>query len=221
MKITKLLIIITLPMFIFSQEKNQINKDERHKRMKSRKIAFISDQLNFTPDKAQVFWPIYNQYTSELNSIMDDKKKLMENYKNNGSLMNDEDLGKIISDFFDLDQRYLDLKIKYVKRFSKIISNKQLFELYNAEESFKKDLLRRIKRGDNKTGSILDDLIPKDIKESIDSIVFKRIGKGANKIEIFQFNNDNNIPYDQSDERVIRKKIIKISPELDSERSNL
>ena len=135
--------------------------------------------------------------------------------------MNDEDLGKIISDFFDLDQRYLDLKIKYVKRFSKIISNKQLFELYNAEESFKKDLLRRIKRGDNKTGSILDDLIPKDIKESIDSIVFKRIGKGANKIEIFQFNNDNNIPYDQSDERVIRKKIIKISPELDSERSNL
>ena len=75
MKITKLLIIITLPMFIFSQEKNQINKAERHKRMKSRKIAFISDQLNFTPDKAQVFWPIYNQYTSELNSIMDDKKK--------------------------------------------------------------------------------------------------------------------------------------------------
>ena len=221
MKITKLLIIITLPMFIFSQEKNQINRDEMHKRMKSRKIAFISDQLNFTPDKAQVFWPIYNQYTSELNSIVDDKKKLMENYKNNASSMNDEDLGKIISNFFDLDQRYLDLKIKYVKRFSKIISNKQLFELYNAEESFKKDLLRRIKRGDNKTGSILDDLIPKDIKESIDSIIYKRIGKGANKIEIFQFKNDNNIPYDQSDERVIRKKIIKISPELDTEKNNL
>ena len=27
------------------------------------KIAFISRQLELTPDEAQVFWPVYNQYS--------------------------------------------------------------------------------------------------------------------------------------------------------------
>ena len=68
----------------------------------------------------------------------------------NKQSMNDVDLGLVIDSLFNLDKEYLDLKIEYVKQFSNIISKKQMFELYVIEENFKKDLLRKIKKGDRK-----------------------------------------------------------------------
>ena len=90
-------------------------------------------------------------YSSELRLIMRNKKKVQRDYMLNKLSMDDIELGSIIDSLFNLDQEYLNLKIKYVTKFSKIISNKQMFELYEAEEGFKKELLRRIKKGDRKS----------------------------------------------------------------------
>lgn len=140
--------MLSLPFFAFSQEMNELN--ERRKRMQTRKIAFVSNSLEISPKQSESFWPIYNVYSSELKSIYLKKKKVRRNYMLNKQSMNDIDLGLVIDSLFNLDQEYLDLKIKYVKQFSNIISNKQMFELYIIEENFKKDLLRKIKKGGRK-----------------------------------------------------------------------
>jgi hypothetical protein len=140
--------MLSLPFFVFSQEMNELN--ERRKRMQTRKIAFVSNSLEISPKQSESFWPIYNVYSSELKSIYLKKKKVRRNYVLNKQSMNDVELGLIIDSLFNLDQEYLDLKIKYVKQFSNIISNKQMFELYRIEEDFKKDLLRKIKKGGRK-----------------------------------------------------------------------
>ena len=148
MKNIKFIIMLSLPFFAFSQEMNELN--ERGKRMQARKIAFVSNSLEISPKQSESFWPIYNVYSSELKSIYLKKKKVRRNYMLNKQSMNDVDLGLVIDSLFNLDQEYLDLKIKYVKQFSNIISNKQMFELYIIEENFKKDLLRKIKKGGRK-----------------------------------------------------------------------
>lgn len=140
--------MLSLPFFAFSQEMNELN--ERRKRMQTRKIAFVSNSLEISPKQSESFWPIYNVYSSELKSIYLKKKKVRRNYMLNKQSMNDVDLGLVIDSLFNLDKEYLDLKIKYVKQFSNIISNKQMFELYIIEENFKKDLLRKIKKGGRK-----------------------------------------------------------------------
>ena len=148
MKNIKFIIMLSLPFFVFSQEMNELN--ERRKRMQTRKIAFVSNSLEISPKQSESFWPIYNVYSSELKSIYFKKKKVRRNYVLNKQSMNDVELGLIIDSLFNLDQEYLDLKIKYVKQFSNIISNKQMFELYRIEDDFKKDLLRKIKKGARK-----------------------------------------------------------------------
>lgn len=148
MKNIKFIIMLSLPFFAFSQEMNELN--ERRKRMQTRKIAFVSNSLEISPKQSESFWPIYNVYSSELKSIYLKKKKVRRNYMLNKQSMNDIDLGLVIDSLFNLDKEYLDLKIKYVKQFSNIISNKQMFELYIIEENFKKDLLRKIKKGGRK-----------------------------------------------------------------------
>jgi Spy/CpxP family protein refolding chaperone len=40
--------------------------------IESLKIAFLTKQLDLTPDEAQKFWPVYNQYTMELKKMRKD-----------------------------------------------------------------------------------------------------------------------------------------------------
>jgi len=42
---------------------------KREDAIESLKIAFITKQLSFTPEEAQRFWPVYNQYTAELKTL--------------------------------------------------------------------------------------------------------------------------------------------------------
>ena len=38
---------------------------ERREKMEAQKIAFITKQLELTPDEAKVFWPVYNEYDAK------------------------------------------------------------------------------------------------------------------------------------------------------------
>ncbi len=165
MKTKLFYLIILFPLCLFAQENDSIILKERYERMKSRKIAFISDKVYLTPKQAEAFWPLYNLYTSKKRDVYMRNKKNYKKYQLNKSLMDNDELGLTIDEFLKLDQEELDIKVEYVKKFTEIISNKQLIELYDAEESFKKDLLRRIKKGYDKV--ILDEKKEekKDIKK--------------------------------------------------------
>ena len=59
-----ILLIGVIPLAGIKAQPGDGNK--REDAIESLKIAFITKQLNFTPEEAQKFWPIYNQYTAEL-----------------------------------------------------------------------------------------------------------------------------------------------------------
>ena len=46
----------------FAQPPEDDNNKEKREQIQAQKIAFISTQLELTPDEAQKFWPIYNRY---------------------------------------------------------------------------------------------------------------------------------------------------------------
>jgi len=47
---------------------------DQHEAIESLKIAFLTKQLQLTPEEAQKFWPVYNQYTSELKQLRKEHK---------------------------------------------------------------------------------------------------------------------------------------------------
>ena len=104
--------------------KDNGNRDER---IESMKIAFISQQLNLTPQEGEKFWPVYNQYHSEL-------KTLHQNFKAdaNGQLTADQQL--------DFEQKKLDLKKKYKAAFEDALGKDKVNQLYNLEQKFRDKL---------------------------------------------------------------------------------
>ena len=131
------------PLFIFSQNISE----EKRKKIESQKIAFITKALDLSSEEAQVFWPVYNNFSDEMKIIKKKRREVFSKARKNRSSLTEKEIGIIIDERLKMEQETLDLKVKYKKEFQKVISNKQISALYHAEEEFKKELLHRIKKG--------------------------------------------------------------------------
>ena len=61
-----------LYIFIFLLLSNYLcvaQTESRSEKIEALKIAFITKELNLSPEEAQRFWPVYNNYTQELKKV--------------------------------------------------------------------------------------------------------------------------------------------------------
>jgi hypothetical protein len=88
------------------------------------KVAFISKELDLTPDEAQKFWPQYNQYSKELKAI---------------KLSNPDDV-------LDGEEKVLNLRKSYKEQFTKILGPQRVNNMYNAEGRFHQLLFKAMRK---------------------------------------------------------------------------
>ncbi len=92
------------------------------------KIAFISKQLDLTPDEAQKFWPVYNQYSKEL-------KQMRQQF--NASPDKDE---------LKWQEDVLNLKKRYRPEFLKCIPQQKFDKMLRVEAAWKDKLRQEIQK---------------------------------------------------------------------------
>lgn len=134
-----------------AQPKQQCNW---HNRMMSEKIAFITMELELTPEEAQVFWPIYNQVTKEKQEY---QKKVKGAYQQLMEASADENTSE--KDIDRLLDRYLEAKKALqtstshdAAKYRKVLSGKKVAKLYIAEEKFRRQHIRNFKGGQKEPG---------------------------------------------------------------------
>lgn len=85
-------------------------KDDRVKHIEAVKAAFITQKLDLTTREAQNFWPLYNTYQKEIEALYIQKKHDPASRR--------DDPNKQLDDEFMHDERMLEMKKKYRKRFA-------------------------------------------------------------------------------------------------------
>lgn len=122
-------------------------QQSRHEDIDAMKIAFITQQLSLTPEEAQQFWPVYNQYNEKIQAL---RKRRMDQYKQtkeNIDKMTDKEVEQAIDNDLVSRQQELDLRKEYEVKFKSILPIKKVAKLYQAEEQFKRVLLNKLKDG--------------------------------------------------------------------------
>lgn len=104
------------------------------------RIAFLTRYLDLSAEEAQKFWPVYNNMQDELKVIQDKEKDLRNGKKIDE--MSDEELNKMINAHFENEQKLLDIKKKYAEEFKKVLSIKKVALLADAENEFKREMLK-------------------------------------------------------------------------------
>ena len=135
-------IVFTLVLIISSLVWSQESKSDK---VESLKIAFLTNKLELTAKEAQLFWPLYNEFNQKVEKLRKTKKSDVEDLKNKGENLTDKEIQTFMDEVFATRQKELDLQKEYYEKYSKVLSMKKVALLYQAENQFKRELLRKIK----------------------------------------------------------------------------
>lgn len=130
---------------LYAQEKKGNGWKEK---MKSEKIAFLTNEMNLSPEEAQVFWPVYNAAWEEKDNM---QRSVMHAYKALDEAVKENKGEKEISDRLDTYLNLLDEQASIARRhgeqFKKVISKEKVARLYLAEEKFRREQIHKLHQG--------------------------------------------------------------------------
>jgi hypothetical protein len=106
------------------------------------KIAFITSRLTLSQDQAQRFWPLYNEFVAKRRELNRTARLLRRNASNTS--LSDAQLRDNFAQDFAIRQQQLNLEKDYFERAQKVLTLRQLAQLYQAERDFTKEVLQRV-----------------------------------------------------------------------------
>jgi len=115
------LLILGMGLQAQSTKPDRDTRASEIKKIQAMEMAFITKELNLSPDEAQKFWPVFNQYRNDLKGMAGDRKA---------------------GDHLEKQQKMLDIRKKYREDFTKVMSHERANKVFGAEEEFK-SLVRR------------------------------------------------------------------------------
>lgn len=144
-KIWVVIILLTLSVSVHAQDA------DTRKKIESAKIALISERLGLSPEDAQRFWPIYNEYSAKRHENRMEFNKARRNFDpQKATEQETQDMLKLGR---RVKEKQLTLDKEYSERMLKVINAKQLMSLHNAERDFKKMLLNRLEQRRRQQGA--------------------------------------------------------------------
>jgi len=120
----KYLLIFTLLLGGFTAVKAQEDPGDdakRQEKIKALYVAYITQELQLSPDEAQKFWPVHAQFENELKGVKQDLPEL------------------------DKQQAVLNIKKRYQENFNKILGPNRCERFFRMDGEFKRKLLERIR----------------------------------------------------------------------------
>lgn len=142
--------LLTLSNIVFSQapgnnRAQRIEKqNEKKENIELQKIAFITKKLNLNPEEAQKFWPVYNQFQDKVQELHENRRKELMEAKGKINELSDKEITELVDNEIISRQKEVDLLKEYLAKFKAILPIKKIAKLYEAEEQFKRFLLRSL-----------------------------------------------------------------------------
>lgn len=121
-------------------------------KIKSLKIAFLTEKLDLSSKEAQAFWPIYNEYENKRGVLRDKEHKQIRNKVEESETLSEKEANAIVELFLEFEQEEEDIRKDFIKKAAKVITAKKTLLLLRSENEFKKQLIKKYhqKRGENK-----------------------------------------------------------------------
>lgn len=127
----------------FGQNQSNPKKERVKEKIESTKIAYLTQCLQLTPQEAQLFWPIYNEYIQKRNQIIKNNTTKPKDLNKPIEEMTDKEIDAMVDGELIQEQMLLDLKKEYIEKFKAILPIKKVAKLFSAEKDFKKILIKK------------------------------------------------------------------------------
>jgi hypothetical protein len=139
-----LLVLATQPTQAQVRPRGGLNQPagRRLTQLDNARIAFLTSRVVLTQDQAQRFWPLYNEFITKRRDLNRSARQLRRDADNTS--LSDAQLRENFNQDFAIRQQQLNLEKDYFERVQKVLSLRQVAQLYQAERDFTKEVLRRV-----------------------------------------------------------------------------
>ncbi len=104
------------------------------------RAAIFTQALDLSPEESQGFWPLFNEYEEK-------RKDLRRQYRADRrlELMTDEEAETFMEETFEREEKELELKKEYFRKFKSVLPVRKIARLPAAEKAFQQRLLEILK----------------------------------------------------------------------------
>lgn len=103
------------------------------KDIRSQRKQIIAANMKLTDAEAEKFWPVYEQYVSELVQMNGTKYALIKQYVQTGGALTDAEAETAVKQWVDVDESVAQLRKKYIPNFRKVLSPKNTALFYQLD----------------------------------------------------------------------------------------
>lgn len=143
----RLLFIVTISVLLLGKSVVYAQKGEDHQerweKYRAEKVAFLSTNLELTPEEAQKFWPIYNQMDKERSDAQQNRRELERRVRDAGESLSDDEIIKLTREFAGNMKAEGALMEKYNEKYLKILPPQKVLNLYQVENEFRMYMFKK------------------------------------------------------------------------------
>lgn len=125
---------------------------EKKEQIKALKVAYITNELDLTPEEAAKFWPLYNAFEDKQQEIRKQKMKAFLDRKDDNSIdkLTEKEATTMLNQMESTEDELYQLKKKFIANLKGVLPAVKILKLKKAEEEFSKKLLQQYR--DKKIG---------------------------------------------------------------------
>jgi hypothetical protein len=120
------------------QLQSQERDDSHREKIKELKTAFFTQELNLDKKKAQQFWPIYNEYETNLHELRKREHRDLPNLQ----CISENDAEEMLDEYIVIEKQDYILKQKLFKDLKEIMTAQEIIKLHKLEDEFHKKLIK-------------------------------------------------------------------------------
>ncbi len=135
-------ILIVWALLLTSLQFNAQHKPDKDK-IKSLKVAFITERLALSSKEAQTFWPVYNEYEEKREAMREREHTQIREKIQNSENLSENEAAELIKHYLRFEEEEEELDKNFIESISKVISAKKTLLLLRSEYEFKKQLLKQ------------------------------------------------------------------------------
>lgn len=136
MKNLAIAFLFTLLTFsVYAQKNNQVDKEK----LEAARVAFITNRLSLSPDQAEKFWPLYNEFQGKRNSMMREMRNIS---KTGDEKISNTQARELMEKRFSIQENLMNAEKVFLRKIADTLSPVQALELNEINRDFTRHIYK-------------------------------------------------------------------------------
>ena len=95
--------------------------------------ATVAENMFFTTEEAEAFWPVYNEYREQARKVGDLRVKVIRDLATEFETLDDDRAEELLREVLDFQEDRVKLRKSYVRKFNKVIPAKKTVRFFQID----------------------------------------------------------------------------------------